>query len=141
MSESIKENSDSLIDLLTDQCVELETLLSLAREETLAAKSGDFGAIMGFVSEREKIGKKLETFQRQISELRGHLESNVPRDLSAQIIDITNLTLAQDRKTTNLLTAARDEATEKLNGLGRSEKNTNAYMHERRKGLAYDKKI
>ena len=49
MSESIKENSDSLIDLLTDQCVELETLLSLAREETLAAKSGDFGAIMGFI--------------------------------------------------------------------------------------------
>jgi len=141
MSESIKENSDSLIDLLTDQCVELENLLSLAREETLAAQSGNFGAIMGFVSEREKIGKKLETFQRQISELRGCLDTNLPKNISAHIVEITNMTLAQDRKTTRLLNASREEAKDQLNDLALSEKNTNAYTQERRKGLAYDKKI
>ena len=44
-TQEITKNSDSLIELLTAQCADLEKLLTLAREETLAAEGdGNPGA-------------------------------------------------------------------------------------------------
>jgi hypothetical protein len=142
-SENLKDRSDSLIELLTAQCSDLEKLLRLAREETLAAQQGKFFKILDIVSERAEITQKLETFQQQISELRNCLESNVEnvtqQNSVNRIIELANLTLVQDKKTKLLLTASREENTESLQNLEKSQHGTNAYLREERKGLAYSR--
>jgi len=140
-SEKIKNNSDSLIDLLTSQCADLEELLALAREETEAAKQGNFLGILDVVSERAKIGEKLETFQRQITELRSNLEEPIPTNVSSRVIELSNLTLYQDRKTQKLLNSAKEEASAELKTLEKAEQNTNAYITPKRKGLAFERDI
>ena len=140
-SEKIKNNSDSLIELLTAQCTDLEELLSLARQETEAAKNGNFLGILDVVSERAKIGEKLETFQRQITELRSNLEQPIPTKVSERVIELSNLTLYQDKATTKLLTTANEETSKELIGLEKAERTTNAYITPKRKGLAFDRDI
>lgn len=142
-SENLKENSDSLISLLTAQCADLEKLLSLAREETLAAQEGKFFKILDIVSERAEISQKLETFQQQISELRGCLNSTKENPIQStainRVIELSNLTIAQDNQTKLLLTVSREETAESLRNLEKSHHNSNAYLREGRKGLAYSR--
>ncbi len=142
--EQIKNNSDSLIELLTAQCDDLETLLSLARAETAAVEQKNFQAVLEIVTERNLILQSLEVFQKQINALREDLiaaEKKSPqKDLASRIVEIANLTLAQDKKTKNLLTESRDEAVEELQKLEKSQRGANAYSPRNGKGLAYDKK-
>jgi len=144
-SSTLVNNSDSLIGLLTAQCDELEKLLALSREETEAARSGKFLRVWDIVSERAAIGRRLETYQRQISDLRGVLESKGEKisqyDITNRVIEFANQTLVQDQKTRLLLTASRDEAVADLKNLERSHHNTNAYMRENTKGLACDRSL
>ena len=101
-SDKVKDNSESLIELLGAQCSDLEQLLALARQETAAAQEGKFLKIWDIVSERAAIGKRLETYHRQISELRGNLEAageNVNQfDITNRVIELANSTLVQDQK-------------------------------------------
>lgn len=141
-SDKIVNKSDSLIELLTAQCADLENLLSLARRETAAAEQNDFEAIMQIVSERSEISRRLETFQQQIGELRGFLETRDAKrqdEIAGRIIEVANLTLAQDGKTRTLLTAAREEAGQELKNAEKSYRGMSAYLPDNRKGLAYDK--
>ena len=141
-SEKIVNKSDSLIELLTAQCADLENLLILARQETSAAGQNDFEAVMRIVSERAEISRRLETFQQQIGELRGFLETHDAKkqnEIAERIVEIANLTLAQDGKTKALLTAAREEATLELQNTEKSHRGTNAYLRDTQKGLAYNR--
>ncbi len=142
-SANLKESSDSLIGLLTSQCADLEKLLNLAREETLAAREGKFFKILDIVSERAEITRKLETFQQQISELRGCLDSTnenaVQRNAVSRVVELANMTIVQDNHTKLLLGASRDEAAEALQNLEKSHHGTNAYLREGKKGLAYSR--
>ncbi len=137
---NIAIHADSLIELLGAQCCDLEKLLMLAREETLAAQQGKFLKVWEIVSERADIGRRLETFHRQIAELRGKLESvgeNVSQfDITNRVVELANQTLVQDQITRSLLNESRARAAEGLNQLARSRQGTNAYMHEQTKGLA-----
>lgn len=139
-NQAIPEQSDSLIGLLTDQCVDLERLLSLAREETVAAELGNFGTLLNISNERAEIGKRLETFQRQIAELRGFLgkseENPQQQEITKRTVELASLTLEQDQKTLVLLTATREEAREGLKKLDSGNRNTNVYLREQQKGLA-----
>jgi flagellar biosynthesis/type III secretory pathway chaperone len=141
--DKVKDNSESLIELLGAQCTDLEQLLALAREETVAAQEGKFLKIWDIVSERAAIGKRLETYHRQISELRGNLEAageNVNQfDITNRVIELANSTLVQDQKTRSLLTASRDQATEGLKALSKGHIGSNAYLKENTKGLAYSR--
>ncbi|MFM9904730.1 MAG: hypothetical protein ACKVQJ_09190 [Pyrinomonadaceae bacterium] len=140
--KDIVNNSDSLIELLGAQCSDLEKLLALAREETEAAQEGRFLKIWDIVSERAAIGKRLETFQHRISELRSHLESkgeNVNQyDITNRVIELANQTLMEDQKTRLLLTETREEAAVGLKQLSKVSAGTNAYLRETTKGLAYN---
>lgn len=142
-SDNLKDNSDSLIGLLTAQCADLEKLLSLAREETAAAQQGKFFKILDIVSERAEITQKLETFQQQIAELRGTLgsvkENSVQKNALNRVVELAGLTIAQDTQTKLLLSASREESAETLRNLERSNQNSNAYLREGRKGLAYSR--
>ncbi len=140
-TENIKNKSESLIEILTEQCSDLENLLSLAREETNAAKQGNFGRIIDIYSERDEIGKRLETFQKQITELREHLDETIPNDVSNKIKEVVNLTLTQDKQTKKLLTTSRNETALELKNLNNTQRNTNVYLKERRKGLAFNKQV
>lgn len=137
-SKEIIKKSDSLIDLLTAQCGDLEKLLTLAREETLAVQNGNFDDVLNIVSERAAISHRLETFQQQLSELRDHLGAASAATLTARIVEVANLTLIQDRQTKILLTTAREKFTGEITNLERSQRGTNAYLREETRGLAYD---
>jgi hypothetical protein len=142
-SDKIKDNSDSLIRLLGAQCSDLEQLLALAREEASAAQEGRFLKIWDIVSERSAIGKRLETYHRQIAELRGHLEEegeNVSQfDITNRVIELANQTLVQDQITRQFLTASREQAATGLRSVGKSQAGNNAYLKENTKGLAYSR--
>lgn len=142
-SNKVKNNSDSLIDLLGAQCSDLEQLLALAREETAAAQDSKFLKVWDIVSERAAIGKRLETYHRQIAELRGHLEKegeNITEfDITNRVIELANQTLVQDQKTRHLLTESREHAATGLRTLGKSQTGNNAYLRENTKGLAYSR--
>lgn len=142
-TQEITKNSDSLIELLTAQCADLEKLLTLAREETLAAEGGNFLGILDIVSDRERIGKRLETFHRQIAELRGSLgetdESFRRSEMTKRVVEIASMTIEQDGRTKLLLSDTRRKTSEELNTLEKSTRGNNAYMREQTRGLAYDK--
>jgi len=139
------KNSDTLVELLAAQCTELEKLLALAREETEAAQNGMFLRVWDIVSERAAVGKRLETFQQQIVELRGTLESGGYRvtqhDITDRVMELANLTLVQDQETHKLLAAAREEAVEEMQNLETFKFRTNAYFHERTKGLTFNREL
>lgn len=140
-SNKIIKNSDSLIELLTAQCGDLEQLLALARAETTATGQGNFEGVLDIVSKRAELSQRLETFHQQIAELREHLGNNASvalnHEITARVIEIANLTLAQDQKTKMLLTDARENAVSELNNLEKSNRGTNAYLREETKGLSY----
>lgn len=144
-SENLVNNSVTLVELLADQCSDLERLLSLAKEETAAAAAGKFTRIWDIVSERSLIGRRLETFHRQIAELRSRLESNGESirgyDVTARVIELANLTLIQDQQTRKLLMESRERATEELVGLERGHLGTNAYLHQPTRGLSFDRNL
>jgi hypothetical protein len=139
-TQAISGQSDSLIGLLTDQCADLERLLSLAREETTAAELGNFGTLLNISSERAEIGKRLETFQRQIAELRGFLGKNEEnpqqQEITQRTVELASLTLEQDQKTMLLLTAVREKTGDDLKKLETGNRGTNVYLREQQKGLA-----
>lgn len=142
--EKIVKNSDSLIELLAAQCVDLEKLLMLAREEHCAAERGNFEDILQIVSKRAELGNRLEVFQQQIAELRRNLNANDSAvtaergGIENRIIEIANLTIAQDQETRLLLTGERTRAADELANLEKSQRGTNAYLREETRGLSYN---
>ncbi|MCY7348213.1 MAG: hypothetical protein LH614_18630 [Pyrinomonadaceae bacterium] len=144
-NENVVKTSDSLIELLAAQCADLEKLLGLAREETLAAQQGNFLSILDIVSDREKISHRLEAFQQQIAELRVTLGANEEnffrREAFTHAIEIATLTLEQDRQSKLLLTGLRDESLAELKNLEKSHRGVNKYLSAESKGLAYNRNV
>jgi flagellar biosynthesis/type III secretory pathway chaperone len=142
---NIAEKSDSLIDLLAAQCADLEQLLGLARAETAAAEQKNFEAVLEIVSERSRLGERLETFQRRIAELRGSLGAQSDNPAGGAIARRTEQLaagiLAQDRLSQRLLTSARQEAAEQLSQLQSSQGKLSTYLSGYRKGLAYSREF
>jgi hypothetical protein len=141
----LNENSDSLIGLLTAQCLDLEVLFGLAQRETAAAERKDFEAVLSIVTERALIGQKLETYQQQIAELRrvigGSAEVHKTAPVSTRIIELAEQTLAQDSKTKMLLSGAREETALELRNLATGKRGVSVYMREEQKGLSYNENI
>ena len=96
--------------------------------------------MLNISNERAEIGKRLETFQRQIAELRGFLgkpeDNPQQKEITKRAVELASLTLEQDQKTLVLLTATRNEASEGLRKLDSGTRNTNIYLREQQKGLA-----
>jgi hypothetical protein len=144
-TDRLKENSDSLIGLLAGQCADLEVLFDLAQRETEAAGQKDFEMVFNIVTERARIGEKLETYQRQIAELRGFLAGSEnayeSSSLTARINKLAEQTLAQDAQTKLLLTGAREETALELRNLATGKRSVNVYLREMQKGLSYNESI
>lgn len=138
MTDKIEQEAESLIDLLTEQCSDLENLLSLARQETAAAKKGNFAKIIDIYEERSELGERLETFQKQITDLRATLGHKVPANVADRISAVVNQTLAQDNETRKLLTASKEETSHELSKLEKTRHNTMLYSTTKKKGLALE---
>lgn len=141
--DKIKKQSDSLIELLTAQCADLEKLLSLAREETVAAEGRDFDGVLRVVSERAVMSEKLETFQRQIAELRERIGGDAQEavwqgGLTAKMSEVIREIITHDTQTHLLLTGLRQNSVNELNNVEYTYRSSNAYLREMKKGLAYD---
>ncbi len=143
--EIIAEKSDSLIEILTAQCADLETLLALAQDEARATEARDFEGVLKIVSKRAALGTRLETYRLQIAELREYLGANdkaaVNSEIAARVIEIANLTWEQDQKTKLLLTGVRDEAVNSLADLEKGRRGSNAYLREETRGLSFNRII
>jgi len=143
--QRLMENSDSLIGLLAAQCADLETLFDLAQRETEAAGQKDFESILDIVTERASIGEKLETYQRQIAELRRFLaaaeSAYESSSLTARINKLAEQTLAQDAKTKLLLSETRDETSLELKNLAIAKRGVSVYLQGMEKGLSYSESL
>lgn len=129
----IHRQADSLVALLTAQCADLERLLALVQQETLATEACDFDEVLRVVDARSQLGMRLETYHRQIAELRERiggraediLESDAAGKARRMIVEIQ----AQDRKLLPLLEAKRDETSHAIARLDRTRRGTNAYLN------------
>lgn len=124
--------TDSLMDLLIAQCSDLEALLGLARRENVAANSGDFGELFAVYGERAELGGRLESYHRQVAELRDKLGqcagTNIDPVLSTKTVQLVVEIQAQDKETTTLLIAHQAMTTEELARLGYKQQNSLAYL-------------
>lgn len=138
MSEQkqMETQTDSVMEILAAQCADLESLLALARRETVAAERNDFKAIMEIVGERATLGERLEIYHRQIAEMRLRLSESVETAFgSGAATRATELAVdiqTQDRQTHRLLTAAREEAASALSRLNQGRRSITGYLRDPR---------
>ena len=132
----ITAQADSLIEILTAQCSDLEELLRLARRETEAAAAKDFDAVMRLVERRAPLVERLEVYHRRIAELRVKLGGGSADLLGLSLSDRTVRLAAdisqQDARTRPLLIEAFEETALSLSRLERGRRGASAYLREDR---------
>ena len=128
-----KLQSEPLMDLLIAQCSDLEALLALARRENRAAGADDFGEVFAVAQERATLGNRLETYHRQITELRAQLGPSaadlVGTTVARETVRLAMEIQAQDQQTGSLLWAARTRTSHAILQLHHKHRNTMAYLH------------
>jgi hypothetical protein len=136
ISKAITSEAESLIELLVAQCADLEALLVLARKEAVASANADFEELLAVTRDRATLGERLESYHRQISELRTRMgpaaqhviESTVVKDSIRIVLEVQ----AQDKHTTSLLTMARKDTLEAITRLDQAHRNSAAYLSDTR---------
>ena len=136
---------DSLMDLLIAQCSDLEGLLALARRETVAANSDDFDELVLVCGERAKLGDRLETYHRQVAELRDKLGQGtgtyIDPALSSKTEQLVVDIQAQDVETSILLMATQSWTSQEIARLDYTQRNSSAYLYgARANGLNCDRR-
>jgi hypothetical protein len=137
--------ADSLMDLLVAQCADLESLLTLARQEMAAAANNDFDQLVAIAVERATLGDRLESYHRQIAEMRtamGAMAGAVGESpIGKQTTKIVEAILAQDAKTKSLVSANRTRTALTIARLDQGWRSSSAYMRDARMGgLKLDQK-
>lgn len=132
-------HADSLIELLSAQCADLETLLGLARAESHAAAANDFDAVMRAVEGRAALGDRLEIYHRQIAEVRSRL-NDAAFDAGHEIVRTTLQLAAEiqlhDERSRPLLLHAKADAAHQLTQINSSRRTIDAYAPERRQAVS-----
>lgn len=135
---TINAQSDSLIDLLVGQCSDLEALLRLARQEATAAENDDFDGLLRIVSERATLGERLESYHRQIADLRNSMgasaEQIIRSNVAAESVRLALAIQTQDLNNTQLLRATHAKQQDALIRLENGRKGSVAYLSEGRLG-------
>ena len=133
-SDAINSQADSLIELLVAQCADLESLLKLARQESLAVEENDFDRMLAVTSERSILGERLENYHRQISDLRAAMGESADQVLRSTLVkDTIRLALeieSKDAHTSSSLTSVRSNTNCQLTRLEQGRKNSTAYLSE-----------
>jgi len=134
--ETINSQADSLIDLLVAQCADLDALLKLARREAAAAAENNFESLLDVTCERATLGERLESYHRQISDLRsimGDSAEHVVRSaLVKESIQMALEIQSHDAATTAALTSLRTNTNGQIARLEQGRRNSSAYLNEAR---------
>ena len=138
--------ADSVMEILSAQCADLENLLSLARRETEAVERNDFEAVIRIVGERAGLGERLEVYHRQIAEMRKQLgepaEKAIRGTIATRTVELTVDIQTQDARTRTLLMAEREKVSTALARLNHGRRSVNGYLREgRANSVAYDQVI
>jgi hypothetical protein len=136
--KTISSKADSLIELLVAQCGDLEALLKLAKLETTAAEKQNFEELLNITRDRATLGERLETYHRQISELRATMDSAAEHVIQSTVAkEAIQLALAihtQDSKTSSMLVTMRANTNETVTRLDQGRRGSVAYLSEGRTG-------
>ncbi|MEW6733443.1 MAG: hypothetical protein AB1489_19100 [Acidobacteriota bacterium] len=136
---------ESVMEILVAQCSDLEALLALARNETLAVEKRDFEQLLAVVNQRATLGERLEVYHRQLAELRASLGTTIEPALSSNVAAQTAALVAeikrQDDTTRPLLLAAHTEGLKETLRLDRTQRNLRAYSDHQASSIACDKRI
>ena len=136
--ENLSTHADSLIDLLVAQCTDLETLFKIARQESAAVVENDFDRLFTLSSERAILGERLESYHRQISDLRSVLGDTAEQVINSLVAkESVRLALeikASDADTTSALMNIRGNTNGQLARLEQARRHSNAYLNEGRAG-------
>ncbi len=120
------------MDLLIAQCSDLESLLALARRETIAAEESDFSELMTVAEDRVALGERLQNYHLQIAELRALLGRSVEPLFQSPVAEETvRLAVeiqALDARTTTKLTTTQAETRAAIAGLDQGRRNFVAYL-------------
>jgi hypothetical protein len=126
-----------LLDLLIAQCADLETLLSLARRSLAAAEASDFAEVLRVVEERATLGERLETYHRQIAEMRLRLgdaaEPAIQGAVARRAAMLASEVLTTDARSRPLLVAARGRLAGECLRVDRTKRGLSAYLRDGRK--------
>jgi hypothetical protein len=133
---TINTHADSLIDLLVAQCADLEALLKLARQESAAATQNDFDRMLEVTTQRATLGERLESYHRQISELRAVMGDSAEHVLQSTLVkDSIRLALeiqGNDKVTSTSLIHLRTNTNGQISRLEQGRRNSTAYLSEAR---------
>lgn len=135
-ASTITSQAESLIEVLTAQCSDLEQLLGLARLETEAAAAKDFGAVMRLVERRVPLSERLEVYHRRIAELRARLGGGDPvsrgHALAERTLRLATDIREQDARTRPLLAEAFEQTALSISRLDRGRRGASAYLRDAR---------
>lgn len=132
MSKTIDPNVDSVMDILVAQCRDLEVLLNLARQETNAIEKQDFDNLINVVSERSIIGKRLESYHRQLAELRSQFGDLAMAKIfndaaTTRCVTLISQIQTQDNHNQNMLVASRASLVQEAKQVTQAQQHLKAY--------------
>jgi len=144
LKNSLTDESDSVIEILAAQCGDLEKLLQLARAENAAVAANDFEELLKVVDARAGVGERLESYHRQIADLRlrisERIEPNLSDAIARRVVELSENIISQDAQTRVLLEGAKKELATNLTRLQLTQHRADVYGCERRQiSVAYDK--
>jgi flagellar biosynthesis/type III secretory pathway chaperone len=144
-NDSTAPKYDSLIDILFAQYSDLESLLALARRETVAVEQQNFEQILNVMKERATLGDRLEVYHRQLAEMRTRLgevfEPALSNPVVARTTAIIDAIKLQDARTRPLLLAARNSAQQQSLRADQARRNLGAYSRTQPVSVACDEQI
>jgi flagellar biosynthesis/type III secretory pathway chaperone len=144
-TDSTAPKYDSLIDILFAQYSDLESLLALARRETVAVEQQNFEQILDVMKERATLGDRLEVYHRQLAEMRTRLgevfEPALANPVVARTTALIDAIKLQDARTRPLLLAARDSAQQQSLRADQARRNLGAYSRTQPVSVACDEQI
>jgi hypothetical protein len=120
------------MELLIAQCSDLESLLALARRETLAAEENDFNELMTVARDRATLGERLQSYHEQIAELRAMLgrtaEPIFGSTVAQEAVRLAVEIQALDARTTTMLATTQAETRQAIACLDQGRRNFVAYL-------------
>lgn len=126
------------MDLLIGQCADLEGLLALARRETIAAEQHDFDELVIVAQDRASLGERLESYHRQIAELRAKIGGAAEPVLDNPVVNETvRLAVeiqALDARTKTMLATTRTDTRNAIATLEQGRRNFVAYLQSDARG-------
>jgi len=124
------------MDLLIAQCSDLESLLALARREVTAAEDSNFRELVEVAKDRASLGQRLESYHRQIADLRSSMasmgrtaESLFENPVAQEIVRLAVEIQAVDSRSKTMLMTTQADTRHAINCLEQGRRNSVAYLH------------